>query len=103
MLIINSVDEIPIRLTAERWQHIIKRHPEMTTEEDKILQTVCSPDTIQEGDYGTKIAIKHYPRTPLTSKHLAVIYKEVSKEDGFVLTAYFTSTPSKRRKIIWKQ
>jgi len=89
-------------LTIERWQHILHRHPEMEKEENKILETLISPDMVQEGDYGTKIAIKHYAHTPLTNKYLAVIYKEISSHDGFVLTAYFTSRPSGRRKILWK-
>lgn len=102
MLIVNSVDNIPIRLTVERWEHILRRHPEMQTEENKILETVSSPDIVQEGDYGTKIAIKYYPETPLTNKYLAVIYKELSENDGFVLTAYFTRKSSERRRILWK-
>jgi hypothetical protein len=74
----------------------------MDTEEDKILETVNSPDLVQEGDYTTKIAVKHYLKTPLTNKYLAVIYKELAAGDGFILTAYFTSKLSERRKILWK-
>jgi len=29
MLIIHSHNSVPIRLTEERWQHIVRRHPEM--------------------------------------------------------------------------
>ena len=57
---------------------------------------------IQEGDFGELIGIKFYKRTPLTSKYLAVIYKEVSNTDGFVVTAYYAKKPSERRKTIWK-
>lgn len=29
MRIVGSVNEVPIRLTEERWEHISRRHPEM--------------------------------------------------------------------------
>jgi hypothetical protein len=48
------------------------------------------------------IAIKHYSKTPLTEKYCAVVYREVTEDDGFVLTAYFTSKPSERRTTVWK-
>jgi len=35
-------------------------------------------------------------------KWLIVIYKEVSKRDGFVITAYFLNTKPKG-KVIWRQ
>ena len=36
------------------------------------------------------MAVRFYATTPLTSKFLVVPYREVSAQDGFVLTAYFT-------------
>lgn len=102
MKIIPSVSGIPIRLTAERFSHIERRHPEMAGQEARILETVSIPDYIQEGDSGTLIAVKHYSKTPLTEKFCAVVYKEINKEDGFIVTAYFTTKPAERRKITWK-
>lgn len=102
MKIINSIFGVPIRLTHERMDHIGRRHPEMTEEADRILETVNQPDFVQEGDAGAFIAIRHYPKTPLTEKFCAVVYKEISDYDGFVVTAYFTSKPALERKILWK-
>jgi len=102
MIIVYSINGAPIRLTTERWEHIILRHPEMVGEKDKVVETLTYPDLIQKGDYVTLIAIKFYNETPLTSKYLVVVYKEINKIDGFVLTAYFTSKPSERREILWK-
>lgn len=34
---------------------------------------------------------------------MVVAYREVSLEDGFVLTAYLTSRPSVRRIMLWKR
>lgn len=101
MKIVSSVSGIPIRLTPERSTHIESRHPEMSGQENRILETVSSPDYVQEGDTGTLIAVKHYPETPLTEKFCAVVYRELDEEDGFVVTAYFTTQPRERR-IVWK-
>lgn len=103
MLVIYSINNIPIRLSQERWNHIIKRHPELDGQKDKVLESVSNPDFIQEGDLNDLLSIKHYKRTPLTQKYLVVVYKEIEKKEGFIITAYFTKLPSKRRKIIWKQ
>jgi hypothetical protein len=102
MKIVQSVSGAPIRLTFERLQHIERRHPEMLGQEDRILEVISTPDFVQEGDGATLIAVKHYSKTPLTEKYCAVVYRELSEEDGFVLTAYFTTKPSERRKTIWK-
>jgi len=74
----------------------------MRDQQDKMIETISSPDSIQEGDFGELLAVRFYSQTPLTRKHLVVAYKEISDQDGFVVTAYFTSTPSKRRVTIWK-
>jgi hypothetical protein len=75
----------------------------MSTQREQVLETVQSPDYIQEGDLGELLAVRHYPQTPLTSKFLVVAYRELSGNDGFVMTAYLTSQPSARRRITWKR
>ena len=102
MIVTYSKNAVPIRITRERWNHIARRHPEMRDQQDKVIETISTPDSIQGGDFGELIAVRFYSKTPLTRKHLIVVYKELSGQDGFVLTAYFTITPSKRRTIIWK-
>lgn len=103
MKIVKSVKGVPIRLTAERLEHIERRHPEMSGEEDRILETLASPDYVQQGDSETLIAIKYYDKTPLTKKYCATVYRELSEEDGFILTAYLTNRPASWREIIWKR
>ena len=102
MKIIRSIAGIPIRLTTERFGHIAKRHPEMADQQDCILETLGAPDYVQEGDSGTFIAVKSYPKTPLSQKSCAVVYRELNDVDGFVVTAYFTSRPAVWRRILWK-
>ena len=67
-----------------------------------ILETISQPAQIQEGDYGTLMAIRFYAKTPLTSKYLIAVYREVQPDDGFVLTAYWASRLSNRRNVLWK-
>lgn len=83
--------------------HIDHRHPEMAGQEEKILETVADPDLIQEGDADTTIALKHYPISPLTEKFCAVVYREVSNTDGFVVTSYFCSRYASNRRILWQR
>jgi hypothetical protein len=103
MLIVHSRNGVPVRLTEERWQHIVSRHPEMDNQREQVLETLAEPDMIQQGDFGEVLAVRFYPETPLTRKFLVVAYREVNPEDGFILTAYLTSQPSARRVAIWKQ
>jgi len=103
MKIVKSVAGIPIRLTPERTEHIERRHPEMSGEGEQFLETLSSPDYVQEGDAGTLIAVRHYPNTPLTEKYCCVVYRELSEDDGFILTAYFTTRPADWRNVVWKR
>ena len=41
MKIVKAVNGVPVRLTAERLEHIESRHPEMSGEEDRILETLA--------------------------------------------------------------
>ncbi|MBI3741849.1 MAG: hypothetical protein HY257_08860 [Chloroflexi bacterium] len=79
MVIVHTHNGFPIRLTDERWQHIMRRHPEMDTQRERVLETVEEPDSIQQGDYGEVVAIRFYRETPLMSKFLAVAYKEIGR------------------------
>jgi hypothetical protein len=102
MIIVYSKNGIPVRITEERWEHITRRHPEIRNQKEKVMETISTPDIILGGDFSELLAIRFYPKTPLTEKYLVVVYREISSQDGFILTAYFTNTPSKRREVIWK-
>jgi hypothetical protein len=93
-----SRNSVPIRLTDERWFHIVENHDDLAGYYDEVLQTIEDPDLILRGHGGALIAVKVLGR----SKYLAVIYKELSRKDGFVITAYFTSQIS-RRLIRWQK
>ena len=94
---------MPIRLTGERWEHIGRRHPELVNQREKVVETVSSPSEVLRGDFGEKLAIRFYRRTPLTSKYLVVAYREIDATDGFVVTAYFTRRVAKWRERLWSR
>ena len=100
MDIIQSINNIPIRLTSERWVHIIENHDDLAGYYDIILGTVEDPDFIIEGYQNALIAIKEISGR----KFLAVVYKEITRKDGFIITAYFTNKLELvRKKILWKK
>jgi len=93
-----SVEGVPIRLTAERWFHVVENHDDMAGYYDDVLEVVENPDLVLHGYGGSLIAIRGYGR----GRYLAVIYRQVSAQDGFVITAYFTSKID-RKKVIWRR
>ena len=103
MPLVPSKNNIPVRLTDERWGHIESRHPEMRHHKAEVLETIEEPDFIQQGDFDVLLAARRYPRTVLTSKYVMVAYREIGQADGFVLTAYLSSRPAARRLILWKR
>ena len=103
MISVNSKNNRLIRLTDERIRHITENHPEIKSCISWILETIENPDLILAGDFGEMIAVRLFKKTPVTNdKYLTVIYKETSKLDGFILTAYFSRSINKIRKIVWK-
>jgi len=42
--IADSVNGVPIRLTDERWEHIVDSHPDMSSLLDAVLDAVRNPD-----------------------------------------------------------
>jgi hypothetical protein len=96
-----SINNVPIRLTDERWMHIVENHDEMAGYYFDVLETVTHPDVIVEGYDDELWAVKRF----ITKKAMLVVYKErQSKKDGFVITAFFTSKISKvmKRNILWQ-
>jgi hypothetical protein len=103
MLIGRSRNGIPVRLTEERWQHIVHGHPEMENQRERVLETLAEPEVVQRGDFGTLLAVRFYPETPMSEKFLVVVYQETSAEDGFILTAYLTRRLSAGRESVWRR
>jgi hypothetical protein len=103
MVSVNSKNNRLIRLSDERIKHISINHPETKDYISWILETIENPDLIIAGDFGELLAIRLYEKTPVTyDKYLMVVYKETSNLDGFILTAYFSRSINKTRRIVWK-
>jgi len=96
--ITQSVDGVPIRLTEERWFHIVENHDEVAGYYDEVLDTVANPEVVIPGYGGSLIAVRNYGK----SRNLCVIYRQLSGSDGFIITAYF-SRRIDRRKVIWSR
>ena len=99
MDIAKSINGVQIRLTEERWVHVIENHDDMAGYYDEVLSVVESPDYIIKGYKDALIALRQKE-----NKFLAVVYKELEVNDGFIITAYFTSKIKLEREvIIWQQ
>ena len=66
MMFAFSVQGVPIRLTDERMNHIVKGHPELMSKESEILEMINSPQIVQKGDAGSFLAVKKFHKTPVT-------------------------------------
>ena len=88
-----------IRLPEERWQHIIARHAALADQQSIVLETIAQPEKILDGNEGALMAI----RTLETGRVLVVVYKEISNNDGFVITAFPTRRLNSltRRTQLW--
>lgn len=81
-----SKNGVPIRLTEERWGHIMDEHRELEGLELAVLEAVSDPERVLTGGAGELLAV----RTHEPGKWLVVAYREVGDDDGFVITAFLT-------------
>lgn len=93
-----SVNHVPIRLPYERWYHISENHDELASRFFDVLDAVENPDFVVRGNKGTLKAVKNMGK----DNWLVVVYKEVSKTDGFVITAYFLDKKPKG-EVLWRR
>ena len=100
-----SVSNVPIRLTYQRWAHIIENHDYMVGCSDLVFESLAEPDMILHGWTDEQLAVRHYDKTVITEKHVVVVYKEIDEGDGFVITAFMTSNISKllKRGVLWQR
>jgi hypothetical protein len=92
-----SINNVNIRLTDERWEHILDVRPFMRGYEEDVLETVESPELILRAAGGVLVAVVSFGR----SGFLHALYREVSRTDGFIIMAYFNESYN-RRQVIWR-
>ena len=95
MDVVESVNGVPIRLTDERWAHIVDNKPYMSAYYREVLLAIENPAWIVRGYNGALVAIKSEGK-----KFLNVVYREASKRDGFIITA-FVSDRANKRNLVW--
>lgn len=98
-----SINGVKIRLTEERWNHAVNTHQEINFKDHKkFLKVINNPEIIFQGANGELLAVQKVSRKKLWR---VVPYKEITRQDGFVLTVYFTSdlTWLFKKEIIWSK
>ena len=99
LAIVKSIDGIPIRMTEERWhEHIVLNRPYMSGYLEAVLDAVENPQFVLSGHRKSKVAVINLGNR----KWLHVVYRELSKKDGFIVTAT-VERDYNEKLIIWKQ
>lgn len=100
MKVVYSKNNVLIRLTDERWIHIVENHDDLAKRASEVLNIVEDPDIIVKGVEDELLAARKIKR-----KWLIVVYKEMSKEDGFIITAFETSKIQYivKKEVVWKK
>ena len=98
---VQSINNVNIRLTDERWRHITEEHSELAGYFYDVLESISNPDYIYKGQNEELLAVKEI----LPLKSLVVIYKETNKKDGFVITAFITKRKKQleKRELLWQK
>ena len=67
----------------------------------EVLEAIEDPDAVYEGNFGELLAVKEIQ----TDKYIVVVYKEVSENDGFLITAFLSSRKKQleRRTKVWQR
>jgi hypothetical protein len=100
MHLVHSKNKAIIRLTDERWLHIVENHDELAGRLFEVLETVAEPDIIFIGSEAELLSVRKTEK-----RWLVVIYKETNATDGFIITAFITSRINYllNKEIIWKK
>lgn len=96
--IATSINDVPVRLTDERWYHIVDSHPEMTSLREAVLDAVENPDYILQSRRGAFAAVVLLGN----QAWLHVFYVEKSTRDGFIVSARIERQMDKAR-IVWRK
>lgn len=73
----------------------------MEPHRDKVLETVRDPEVLQRGALDDSVASRFYAEVEERGKYVFVVYREVSIQDGFIITAYLEDARSARKEVVW--
>src|SRR3989344_1530378 len=87
---VNDKTKRKLRMTDYNWHHIVKRHPEVVSQKEKIIETLEKPDKITTSleDEETKYYYKYYKNITPPYKFMRVIAKYLNGE-GFIISSHF--------------
>ena len=79
-----------LRMTNWNWQHVIRRHPEISSEKEKIIETLENPDKINNSikDEKARFYYKYYKHRQSANKFMMVLVKYLNG-DGFIISVHF--------------
>ena len=79
-----------LRMTSWNWEHVIRRHPYISSEREKIIETLENPDKITNSlkDEKARFYYKYYKHRQSTNKFMMVLVKYLNGE-GFIVSAHF--------------
>ncbi|PJB74626.1 MAG: hypothetical protein CO096_03150, partial [Armatimonadetes bacterium CG_4_9_14_3_um_filter_66_14] len=90
--------ELPLRCVPNLRGYVVESHEELASYYHEVLETIEDPALVVRGNRGTLKAARNLGRL----KWLIVVYREVSREDGFLITAYLLDTKPKG-EVVWRQ
>jgi len=82
-----------LRMTDFNWSHISKKHPEIASQKEKIIESLEKPDKITDSlkDENTKFYYKYYKNLPHPFRFIKTIVKYLNG-DGFIISSHFVNT-----------
>ena len=87
-----------VRVTVERWQHAMSKHPEMRGREDDVRRILEDPDEIR-CDLKNSKAHRYHGKF---DDHYARVAVKFLDDEGFMITA-FPETKKGGGKVIWRK
>jgi len=107
--VVRSRSGVRVRLTAKQWEHIVTARPELGGFRREILEVVESPDEVFEPPVRVKPQLHAVKRLECLadvglSRNLVVVYREVTRQEGFIITAFPISDRRMRRMYrLWRR
>jgi hypothetical protein len=91
-----------VELTAERWDHIAERHPDLLPgDEPRIAETMAEPDSVRRNSRAdnTRLFTRWFPDLH-GGKHVVVIVASADRRD-WIVTAFITRRLPREGDIEW--
>lgn len=78
-----------VRLTDERLQHILRRHPEMAFQMHRFAETLAEPDAVRlsRSSPTVQLYFRLYQDLRGRNRYVCLVVKR-GRNDSFILTAY---------------